>query len=200
MTSKKRINHYISTAKFMKKVASKYGINEERAYTVGLLHDLGRELNIDEIKELAIKFDSRDIIKIVNLEKKLETPIILHGAASAEILAEKLDGVDNEILEAVYYHTLGGVGLSNLAKLLYIADFCEPKRDYRESKIVRRLLDNQNDSADNNLLLAYYFSYYYSIRYTLKTGVIFYKDTIDAYNSVLEEIKKRELVIDKKLI
>jgi len=183
----------------MKKIAPKYGIDKEKAYIVGLVHDIGRELDIDEMKELAIKFGNRGIIKMEELEKKLETPITLHSAASAEILAEKLDNIDNEILEAVYYHSFGGWNISNLAKLVFIADLCEPKRDYKEARIIRKILLNKNDFNDNFLLASYY-SYCYSIKYNLKSSFIIYKDTINGYNGVLEELKKRDLVINKKLI
>jgi predicted HD superfamily hydrolase involved in NAD metabolism len=184
----------------MKKIATKYEINKEKAYMVGLLHDISRELGIDKIKELAIKFNNRDIIKIDELEKKLKTPMLLHGAASSEILAEELGSMDNEILEAIYYHTLGGENISNLAKLIYIVDFCEPKRDYKEASLVRKILLNKSNSHGDGFLLAYYFSYYYSIKLTLKSYEMFYKDTINGYNSVLTEIEKRGLVINKELI
>lgn len=54
---------------------------------------------------------------------------VLHGPAAAARL--RADGIDDaELLEAIEAHTLGGLGLRPLARVLYVADYLEPGRGY----------------------------------------------------------------------
>jgi HD superfamily phosphohydrolase YqeK len=52
---------------------------------------------------------------------------ILHGpAAAAKLRAEGVE--DDELLDAVSFHTIGDAGLGRLGRALYAADFLEPGR------------------------------------------------------------------------
>lgn len=179
-SSEERINHSISTANFMKKYSYVAGVDEEKAYLAGLLHDIARELNHDEVLKLSENFIKRNIINIQNFEEKKEYPVILHGIASAEIIIKELDIWDKEILEAACTHTLGGKNLSSIAKYTFIADFCEPLRKNRASKKVLKILIKEKDFNK-----AYLFTYKLMMTYLIKTNKILFKDTIEGYNEAL---------------
>jgi len=73
---------------------------------------------------------------------------LLHGPACADRLRE--EGVDDEeLLEAVAFHTVGRAGLGRLGRFLYLADFLEPGRsilpDVRER--LRAILPGEADEA-----------------------------------------------------
>lgn len=55
-------------------------------------------------------------------------PAILHGPAAAARLG---DDADRAIANAIRYHTIGHPALDRLGRCLYLADFLEPGRDFR---------------------------------------------------------------------
>ena len=73
---------------------------------------------------------------------ELVKPAILHGKAGAVILRERFGITDREFLEAVSCHTTGMPGMSDLAKIVYIADYIEPNRKHDGKTIV-----NMNDGG-----------------------------------------------------
>ena len=66
-------------------------------------------------------------------------------------------------------------------KILYVADFAEPKRDHAEADAVREL-------AYKDLNKAVFEVSRYKIEHLLAKGVLIHPHTIDAYNSALQEI------------
>lgn len=64
-----------------------------------------------------------------------------HGPAAAELL--RRDGVeDDELLEAIAYHSLGRSGMGSLGRFLFLADYLEPGRTYspQENAVLRARL------------------------------------------------------------
>jgi HD superfamily phosphohydrolase YqeK len=64
--------------------------------------------------------------------------------AAAELRAA---GVEERIARAVELHTVGGSGMDTLSKCLYLADFCEPEREFEGLSKVRRLAESSLDGA-----------------------------------------------------
>ncbi|MBN2546199.1 MAG: bis(5'-nucleosyl)-tetraphosphatase (symmetrical) YqeK [Spirochaetes bacterium] len=178
--SEKRINHSVSTAKLMKKCSEVFKIDPEKAFISGLLHDVARELSDDEIIKLTKKFIKRKICKINYLKLKLNHPSLLHGAASAELMISKLKIKDEDILISACRHTLGGKNLSDLSKLTFISDYCEPLRNNPASRKVLKIL-----VKERNLNKACFYTYHFLIEYLLKKNKIICPESIDGYNEVI---------------
>ena len=113
--SPKRYNHSILVAEEAKKLAKHYHINEEKAYLTGLIHDIAKELTEEEniywIKKGKLSKD---------LENK-ENINIKHADIGAVIAKEKYN-LDDNICNAIKYHTIGNKNMDLLAKIIYIAD------------------------------------------------------------------------------
>jgi nicotinate-nucleotide adenylyltransferase len=63
-------------------------------------------------------------------------------------IAEKKFGVrDKDILNAISYHTTGRKDMSQLEKIIYLADCIEPNRTYDDTDIVRELTYKNLDEA-----------------------------------------------------
>jgi len=178
--SDKRINHSVSTAKLMQKYADFFKINSEKAYISGILHDTARELPDKEIIKLAKKFIKRKVCKINYMKFKLNHPHLLHGVASAELMISKLKIQDGEILEAACYHTLGGKHLTNLAKLTFISDYCEPLRNNSASRKVLKIL-----IKEKNFNKAYFYTYHFLLKYLLYKNKIICPESIEGYNEAI---------------
>jgi predicted HD superfamily hydrolase involved in NAD metabolism len=103
-------------------LASRHGIDEERAELAILGHDVARAAKKSEIMRQADRFG----LTIIDIERK--APVMLHGPVGAELLWHE-DGLDDEeILDAVRYHTTGHPTLTPLGLLVFIADKLEPRK------------------------------------------------------------------------
>ncbi|MCL2791914.1 MAG: bis(5'-nucleosyl)-tetraphosphatase (symmetrical) YqeK [Spirochaetaceae bacterium] len=120
----KRYKHSISTARTAKNLCKLFGIDNKKGYLAGLLHDIARDIDIDDL----FKIVSRDGNTISSEEK--EDPVLLHARAGAVITKELFNIDDIEIIESIQLHTTGNIGMGDLAKIIYIADYIEPGRKY----------------------------------------------------------------------
>lgn len=120
--SEKRVIHSIGVANEAKKLAKKYGADEEKAYLSGLLHDIAKEMPADE----KIKMCKRYRIKLDPLMKRQID--LSHSFLSAEISKNRFDISDVDMLNAMRYHTTGRKKMSLLEKIVYVADCIEPNR------------------------------------------------------------------------
>ena len=54
---------------------------------------------------------------------------LLHSKTGAAI-ARDVFGVDDEVYSAIWYHTTGHANMTKLEKIIYLADYIEPTRDF----------------------------------------------------------------------
>lgn len=121
----KRYEHTLSVAYTAANLAAVHGVDVEKALTAGILHDCAKCLS--HRKQIAIC--EKNHITLSELEKKKNSPL-LH-AKSGSILAQKVYGItDEDILNAICYHTTGRPQMSPLEKIIYIADYMEPGRKH----------------------------------------------------------------------
>jgi nicotinate-nucleotide adenylyltransferase len=100
-----------------------FGLDGKAGYLAGICHDMAKPLAGEEMIGLAEK----DGMGISKLERK--KPSLLHGRAGAVLLRDRYGIANQEILDAVMYHTVCGAGMGPLAKALYIADKIEVSRE-----------------------------------------------------------------------
>lgn len=120
--SEKKYLHSISVEKVAAKLAKLHGVDVEKASIAGLLHDCAKGINHKKRNEL-IKTNS-----ILINQAEINNPDLLH-AKLGPIIAKEVYGVtDNEILSAIECHTTGKPNMTELDKIIYIADYIEPNR------------------------------------------------------------------------
>ncbi|MDO5389349.1 MAG: bis(5'-nucleosyl)-tetraphosphatase (symmetrical) YqeK [Clostridia bacterium] len=110
----KRYIHTLGVAQESLQLAKRYGIDPDKAYMAGLLHDCAKCLTDEEKLELCEKYELEldDILK--------SQPDLTHSFLGAKI-AEKEYGIkDKEILNAISYHTTGRPNMSMLEKKIFI--------------------------------------------------------------------------------
>lgn len=117
-----RFDHSLSTAMICVDLCSRFGLDEDKGRIAGISHDIARELPVDEKKNNLLK----DGYPVSN-EDKLN-PVLLHGRIGADILLNKFKLKDDEILQAVRWHTAGHPDMGLLGQILFIADYIEPGR------------------------------------------------------------------------
>ncbi len=125
--SAKRFEHTMGVAYTACALAMRYDCDIEKAYTAGLLHDCAKHLKDEKLLSLALKYD----LGVSDLERRF--PFLLHGKVGALIAKKTFDIHDEDILNAVTYHTSGRPAMSLLEKIVFISDYIEPNRDKAEN-------------------------------------------------------------------
>jgi predicted HD superfamily hydrolase involved in NAD metabolism len=131
--SDKRYGHTRRVAETARELAKVHGVDPDRAYLAGLLHDIAREVGKDELLRLAGKWD----IPVGEPERR--QPTLLHAPVAAELALRELSVKDEEILDALRTHTTTAPGMSPLALVLYLADKVEPGRKYPAAARLREV-------------------------------------------------------------
>ncbi|MBR5721007.1 MAG: nicotinate-nucleotide adenylyltransferase [Clostridia bacterium] len=139
--SEKRFVHSLGVAKTAKKLAGIYGADEKKAYLAGLLHDITKNLGPSEQIEFCIKHG------IEMSADDIESPQVLHAVTGEWYLRKVVGITDEEVLSAARYHTTGRKGITLLEKIIYVADFTEPSRDYSDADYYRELSEKDLDRA-----------------------------------------------------
>lgn len=119
---KDRYRHTVGVMYTAQCLAMRYGADMEKARIAGLLHDCAKYIPTE--KKLCMCRENE--IAISNAEEK--NPGLLHAKLGAVIAREKYGVEDEEILDAIRFHTTGRPDMSLLDKIIYIADFIEPNR------------------------------------------------------------------------
>lgn len=121
----KRFEHTLSVAYTAANLAALYGEDVNRALTAGMLHDCAKCMSYKKQKELCVKHH----VPLSETERKdSEYCPVLHAKAGAVLAKEKYGVKDEDILNAIFYHTTGRPQMSVLEKIIYIADYIEPCR------------------------------------------------------------------------
>ena len=117
----KRIPHVLGTEQEAIRLAERYGADVEKARIAALLHDCTKKLEMEDQLELCRHYG----IELDELESRALK--LLHAKTGAAI-ARDVFGVDEEIYNAIWWHTTGHGGMTLLEKIIYLADYIEPSR------------------------------------------------------------------------
>ncbi len=119
----RRIPHVRGCEETAVRLATRWGEKEDRAAEAAILHDITKKMNREEQLRLCGKYS----IMTDNVER--QEPQLLHAKTGAA-LARELFGIDDDIYNAILWHTTGRAGMTRLEKIIYLADAMEPTRDY----------------------------------------------------------------------
>jgi len=171
-----RYHHSLRVQETAEKLAKIYNVSIEKASIAGLVHDCAKDLSDDELLKYAIEFGIL-IDDIFYYQRQL-----LHGIVSMELAKMEFKIEDEEILNAIRFHTTGRENMSTLEKIVFIADYIEPGRTFKEVEQLRK-------EAFSNLDLACLMAMDNTIRYVLSKGDLLHPLTVEARNFILLQRK-----------
>lgn len=128
--SDKRWNHTVNVVSEAEKLCQMYGGDMEKCVTAAIFHDVAKELPNEELNALVRKFGFD--------EKYIDSPNLSHGKIAAALLKHEWGIDDEDIINAVSYHTTGRAGMSKTEKIVFIADAIEPTRVYNGVEAIRK--------------------------------------------------------------
>ena len=123
LLDKERFDHSISVEITALELAKIHGVDPYKTAVAGLLHDCAKNTSPDNILKAALK----EKIKMDLFLKK--EPKLVHGLLSASIARKDFGISDPDILAAISNHTSGRPGMSDLEKIIFLADHLEPGRE-----------------------------------------------------------------------
>lgn len=167
-----RFEHSMAVARQSVVLAERFGEDKEKAYVSGLLHDICKNLKREE----QLQFFSTSAIMLTETEKK--SPKVWHAISGAQFLKDNLKITDQDIINAVRYHTTGRAGMSKLEKIIYIADLTGLDRTYPDVDVLRKIVE---ESLDEGLI--------YALKFTVTSLISkeqpIHPDTLNAYNDLI---------------
>lgn len=140
-----RYEHTLGVAYTAACLATLYGVDVTKAELAGLLHDCAKCMTNEERIELCNKH------RLPISEAEKENPFLLHAKAGAFLASYKYDIQDEDILNAIRYHTTGRPGMSVLEKIIYVADYMEPGR--KQAPNLLRIRQTAFKNLDEALLM-----------------------------------------------
>lgn len=172
----KRYRHTLGVVKSAQELCDLYDEDKQKATLAALLHDVAKQMKKDEVQHTIEKYD----IKLDELEKNTNQ---LKHAKLGRYIAEFEYGIkDENILNAIDYHTTGRANMSKLEMIICLADYIDDTRTFETVDEIRRL---------SKLNLEY--ALYYAINGTLinlaQDNKQIHKNTIDCRNFLLEKSK-----------
>jgi len=176
--SPKRFLHSMNVAKAGVELACRYGGDAEKAYLAGILHDIMKEEKPEIQLQMLKKHDI--MIDVVTLGARP----LWHAKTGAIYCQEVLKINDQDLLNAISYHTTGRSGMSQLEKLVFLADYIGEERDYKDVDIMRT---ETRLSMERGMRYALAFS----IRDLVDRNKLIHPDTVEAYNDVLSQLNER---------
>ena len=138
-----RFEHSLRVRDTATRLAELYSCNKNKAEIASLLHDVARDMPLEEMQ---------DILRKSGVYSKYSDPEyqnhqLMHAHVGKEI-AEKRFGIkDADILRSIELHTTGGESMSLLDKVVFVADFIEPGRTFSGVNECRTLAFDDLDKA-----------------------------------------------------
>ena len=175
LLSAPRFHHSRCVSRAAEELAGRYGADPSKAAIAGMLHDIMKDTPWDAQLKILSRFD----IILSSTEKKL--PKLLHAITGAAYIKNCLNIDDEEILNAVRWHTCGRAGMTLLDKVVYIADFISEDRDYTGVDLIRL-------AAKQSLELAIYEGISFTIGTLMSEKKYIDPHMLEAYNDILEQI------------
>lgn len=130
-----RFIHTVNVADRARQLAKKYGVDEEKAYLAGLLHDLTKEISFDE----QIKMLENDGYEEIALARNY--PKILHQITAPILAKARFDIKDEDVLNAISCHTTGRPNMTTLDMVVYLADLTSAERSFDDIEKTREMVD-----------------------------------------------------------
>ena len=129
-----RFIHTLNVSCTAANLAMCYGFDTDIAETAGLLHDCAKCMNLAKMLKICDKAG----VELSEYERNSGS--LLHSKAGAVLAQSKYGIKDEDILNAIRYHTTGRPGMSLLEKIIFVADYIEPGRDSAPNLPVVRAL------------------------------------------------------------
>ncbi|MDF2944675.1 MAG: hypothetical protein K0S01_3533 [Herbinix sp.] len=173
-----RYRHSIGVEEVAHDLAIIYEYDTTKACIAGILHDCARNIADEEL----LKECERYHLPVSDIESSCA--FLLHGKVGATYAQQKYGVEDEEVIDAIIYHTTGRPAMTLLEKIIFTADYIEPYR-----KPLPRI-DEIRSTAYIELDKAVYMILENTLMYLKNTGAVIDMltvETLEYYAKVLQK-------------
>lgn len=167
-----RYNHCLNVAKEAQKLAEIYGADKQKAATAGILHDITKEMT----KEQQLQIITDGGIILDNIQKN--APKLWHSISGSVYVRDVLGIDDEDILNAICFHTTGRANMSLLEKIIFVADFTSEERNY---KGIVKMRKKSRRSLEDAMLYGLCFTF----SSLTSRGLAIHPDELACYNEII---------------
>ncbi|MBQ7785258.1 MAG: bis(5'-nucleosyl)-tetraphosphatase (symmetrical) YqeK [Clostridia bacterium] len=161
-----RFVHTLGVEETARRMARAFGADEEKAALAGLLHDCAKCMPLSQMVKAARHEDVDPVMK--------ESKALMHALAGKCVAKDMYNVTDEEVLSAIRWHTTGRAGMTDLEKIIYLADVIEPSRKPFEGlETLRELCMKDLDEAMHTALRM-------SLEHVKTQGKTLHPDTLGA--------------------
>ena len=173
----KRWKHTLGVVDTAVRLARKYGGDEAKAELAALLHDYAKAWPVE--RQAQVIRERHLPLELLEYDKEL-----WHAHAGAWTVREEHGVDDEEVLDAIRYHTSGRERMTLTDKIVCLADYIEPGRDFPGVERIRKLAERDLEAA----LVAGFDS---TLAHLIEKGKRIFPLTVMARNGLIDEIKRR---------
>lgn len=174
--TEERFQHTLRVADTATKLADLYGVSKDKVELAAIWHDYAKYRPKEEMKQFILSSNLPHDLVDYHHE-------VWHGPVASVLVQEQFGIDDQEIKDAIRYHTTGKAGLGKIEKIIFLADYIEPGRAFPGVEEVRKM-------AVKDLNHACLMVSRNTIQFLLSRHASVYPDSIDAYNYFLKNMKK----------
>ncbi|MDU4860046.1 MAG: bis(5'-nucleosyl)-tetraphosphatase (symmetrical) YqeK [Terrisporobacter othiniensis] len=176
MLPERRLKHSLNVSKCAVKLSEIYKCDKEKAEIAGLVHDCAKYFTDEQIEDSIKRFNVElDPLEVNNIA-------LSHSVIGSYVAVDIFSIKDEEIINAIKYHTTGKENMSLLEKIIYMADLIEEDRNFPRVEELREL--TYSGKLEEALLL----SFNNTIKFVIDNNQLIHPRTIKARNYILEEL------------
>jgi predicted HD superfamily hydrolase involved in NAD metabolism len=172
-----RYQHTIGVMNTSIELAKRYNADEKKAELAAIFHDYAKFRPKEEMKKIIIEQNMAENL----LQHSSE---LWHAPVGAYLVENEVGLTDIDILNAIKYHTTGRVNMTLLEKVVFLADYIEPGRQFPGVEEVR-------ETAKSSLDEAVFQSLRNTISFLLRRKQLVYPETLHTYNDIVTFLKER---------
>ncbi|PIC65450.1 phosphohydrolase [Sporosarcina sp. P13] len=173
---KERFDHVIRVTETAMELAGKVGVSVEKAEIASLFHDYAKFMDRKELLELLQRDEEYELYSQYHSE-------LWHAPVGALLAKEKYGVEDEDILQAIRYHTTGRAGMSDLEKVIYIADLIEPGRKFPGVADLRQRIEGESLEDQMTECIQHTF------KFLVHQYAVIFPKSFDCYN---EHVRRRK--------
>lgn len=177
--SPKRMAHILGCERMAAAMAVRFGLDEYTVRAAAILHDCTKALSEKEQLTLCEKWN------IMYDYGEADFAQLIHADTGAETARREFK-MPPDIVAAIRTHTTGDVEMTDLQKVLYVADMCEETRTWPGAEALRKLALTDLDAAVTSAME--------------RTAAFIREQGREPYYKTLDALKLRKLPVETEEI
>jgi len=169
----KRWRHTLGVIESAVELARRFGGDPEKARVAAILHDVAKFWPVEKQRAAIVEEGAAAGLDTLLYDKEL-----WHSHAGAYVARRDFGVADEEVLDAIRYHTSGRPGMTKLDKIVCLADYIEPGREFPG-------VDRLRDLAEKSLEEALIAGFDGTLRFLIDQGKRIYPVTVLTRNDLL---------------